>query len=275
MKIRLLILAFLVLLIAAWWWSVRLDQAEIERVEVMPEPAPVPMPRRDPTYPVEQITIPTPPPLVVEEEPPTPEPQPILRDTDAEVLVDATELFPDQDLAALLVPDFIISRIVSTVDSLDARRVAIPQRPFKSPPGRFAVLRSEDQTVISPANAERYAPYVDLILAVDTAQLVTRYVHYYPLLQEAYLGLGDQEAYFNDRMVEILDLLLATPEPVGMIELVQNEAIWEFADPDLESLAVGQKALLRLSPEDRRAVKTKFRELRDALSGTNATLETP
>ena len=37
------------------------------------------------------------------------------------------------------------------------------------------------------------------------------YKQYYPLFQQAYVDLGYPEGYFNDRLVEVIDHLLATP----------------------------------------------------------------
>ncbi len=260
-------------LLAAWYFSVRQDQEALEQVEVTPA-QPDPEPIEVVQYPVEDITPPRPQAGEVEPPPELPpeEPLPTLGGSDEEVRERAAELGGEQGLTDMLVADFLLARLVATIDSLDTRRVAPPQRPLKPVPGRFTVLESGDQAVISPENAERYTPYVELIAAMDTDQLVSAYLRYYPLLQEAYNGMGYQDAYFNDRAVEILDLLLATPEPRGLIEVTRNEAVWEFTDPELESLAVGQKALLRLSEEDRRTVKARLRELRGALAGAGPAL---
>ena len=241
---------------AAWYLSVRQDQTEVEEALVIPaEVAPEPPPEQ---YPVDDIQVPEPEP--VEPEPvepmaPEPEPQPLptLAESDPEVLGEAKALSPA--LEALLIPEFVLSRIVTTIDALDGARVAPPMRPTTSVPGRFTVLEADGQAVISPQNAERYAPFVAL------------YVRYYPLLQEAYLGLGEGDERFNDRVVQVLDHLLATPEPVGLLEVRQEEANYVFVDPELEALSVGQKALLRLSQEDRTTVKDRIRDLRNALAG--------
>jgi hypothetical protein len=42
---------------------------------------------------------------------------------------------------------------------------------------------------------------------------------------------------------------------------------YEYADPKLEALTAGQKVLVRMGPDNARAVKTKLRELRSALIG--------
>ena len=79
------------------------------------------------------------------------------------------------------------------------------------------MLESDDETVISPANAQRYQPYVDLLLEADTQGLVELYGRYYALFQEAYEAQGYPDGYFNDRLVEVIEHLLATPEPQGML----------------------------------------------------------
>jgi hypothetical protein len=253
---------------AAWYLTMRQDQAEVEEAVVIPsEVAPEPPPEQ---YPVEEIQVPEPEPAdpgpsEPEVPEPAPEPLPILSESDPEVLEQAAALSPA--LEALLIPEFVLSRIVTTVDALDTARVAPPMRPTTSVPGRFTVLEANGQAVISPQNAERYAPFVDIIKDLDTAQVVALYVRYYPLLQEAYLGLGEGDGRFNDRVVEVLDHLLATPEPVGLLEVRQVEANYVFVDPELEALSVGQKGLLRLSREDRAIVKNRIRELRNALAG--------
>jgi len=37
---------------------------------------------------------------------------------------------------------------------------------------------------------------------VDAKKLVSVYVHLYPLFQQAYVGLGYPDGYFNDRLVQ-------------------------------------------------------------------------
>lgn len=263
------IILFLLAAAAAWWLSVRQDQAEVDNAVVIPAPV-TPAPEPEPEqYPVEEIQVPEPEPETAEASEPVPAPPPeaplpILAESDPEVLEEAAELSPP--LEALLIPEFVLSRVVATVDALDSARVAPSMRPMTSVPGRFTVLEANGQAVISPENAERYAPYVAIIENTDTNAIVALYLRYYPLLQEAYLSLGEGDARFNDRMVEILDHLLAAPEPIGLIEVVQVEANYAFVDPELEALSVGQKALLRLSEEDRATVKDRLRSLRAALA---------
>jgi hypothetical protein len=77
------------------------------------------------------------------------------------------------------------------------------------------------------------------------------YVHFYPLFQSAYEQLGYQNAYFNDRLVFVLDHLLATPNPPDPILLAQPAVLYTYADPSLEKLSAGQKVLLRIGQDQR------------------------
>ena len=53
-------------------------------------------------------------------------------------------------------------------------------------------------------------------------QLASIYVRYYPLFQEAYEELGYPGRYFNDRVIEIIDHLLQTPDIVEPIFILNS-----------------------------------------------------
>jgi hypothetical protein len=55
---------------------------------------------------------------------------------------------------------------------------------------------------------------------------------------------------------------------------VQPERPWvlyEFADPDLQSLSAGQRLLLRMGPVNERRVKAKLEEIRRLVAAAPAT----
>jgi hypothetical protein len=92
-------------------------------------------------------------------------------------------------------------------------------------------------------------------------------VRFYPLFQQAYHDLGYPSGYFNDRLIDVIDNLLATPQTAAPASLVQPHVLYEFANPDLESLSAGQKIMLRMGSENASHVRTKLRELRRMLTG--------
>jgi hypothetical protein len=165
----------------------------------------------------------------------------------------------------LLVPDSLVRRIVATIDGLPRNKLAVRMRPVTPAPGRFVVEateEAEDTIVLSADNYARYAPAVSLLEKADTAQLVAAYLRFYPRFQQAYVQLGYPSGYFNDRLVEAIDDMLATPEAQTPIMLRRPNVLFEYADADLESRSVGQKLLLRMGPENAAVIKSKLREIR-------------
>ncbi len=93
------------------------------------------------------------------------------------------------------------------------------------------------------------------------------YARFYPLFQEAYGSLGYPDCYFNDRLVEVIDHLLGTPQPPGNEPLVKPEAVYLYADEALESLSAGRKVMLRIGPQNADLVRAKLTEMRAAVAG--------
>jgi Protein of unknown function (DUF3014) len=73
------------------------------------------------------------------------------------------------------------------------------------------------------------------------------------------------QGFAVDRVVEVIDHLLATPEIEEPLRLIQPRVLYELADPKLQKLSGGQKILLRMGPANLRKLKAKLREIRDGL----------
>ncbi len=164
-----------------------------------------------------------------------------------------------------LVPENIVRHIVVTVDNLPRKKVAVDLRPIKPTPGNTIVANQGDMSTMSAANYARYASFVHLVESTDPKTLATVYFRLYPLFQQAYEDLGYPGKFFNDRLVEVIDHLLAAPEPQGPIELVQPKVFYQFADPRLEDLSAGQKLMVRMGPANERVLKGKLRDFRTEL----------
>jgi hypothetical protein len=168
--------------------------------------------------------------------------------------------------AALLVGDDIVRRIVATVDNLPRQKVAMQLSPAKPPAGNFVTAGSEDQLVLGAANFERYTSWIELIDSLDPDATFELYRQLYPQFQAAYESLGNPKGYFNDRVIEVIDHLLATPEPPETIALARPNVLYVFADPALEAQSAGRKLLLRMGPGNAARVKMKLRDIRDRIA---------
>lgn len=186
-------------------------------------------------------------------------------DPDAKLLAALRALF-GASVDTLFNTTDIVRRIVVTVDNLPRDKVARRLMPVKPVPGPMVVAGSGDARVLDESNAARYSTYIHLVDTVPTAAVVDAYVRNYPAFQQRYVELGYPEGYFNNRLVEVIDHLLATPEPAGPLRLAQPKVLYTFADPELEALSEGRKILLRMGPDNAARVKAKLREIRAAVT---------
>lgn len=172
----------------------------------------------------------------------------------------------------VLVDDFA-RRLVATVDNLSRPQAPPRLWPVQPTPGRFSVTGDGDARTVAPANPARYTPLVGMLTALDARRVAAAYTALYPRLQKTYEELGYPGKYFNDRVVDVIDHLLATPEPAepiaitllevkGEVPSAQPWLRYEFADPALQELSSGQKMMLRVGSAHRASLKTKLRELR-------------
>ncbi len=236
----------------------------VPRAEAPTPPAPAPSAQPEPAiqHPVSRIPVPA-----ATDTADAPSALPKLDDSDGVAKDVIGAVGNGDDFVRLLVPDGIVRRIVATVDNLPRKTIAAQVLPIKAVPGPFATVDIAGGTAIDGANAVRYARYVRAAEAIDARRLAGFYVRLYPLFQQAYVELGYPNGYFNDRLIGVIDHLLAAPEPAAPVYLSQPRVMFEFADPGLESLSAGQKILVRVGLDNERILKAKLRELRAALTG--------
>jgi hypothetical protein len=202
-------------------------------------------------------------------------PLPPLDASDASVIGALSSMFGDAGIGALLNPKHVIQRIVATIDSLTRPKLGADTMPVRGASGAFATRTTERGREIDARNAARYAAYADIAKKIDAKALVAWYVKTYPLFQQAYRELGYPDGYFNDRLIAVIDHLLATPDLDAPAALTQPNVLYEFADPALESRSAGQKMLLRSGPANEATIKAKLREIRAALTGQTLREATP
>jgi len=231
-----------------FYWQHAQPQPEPALVQAPPPPAP-------PTPEVHQVL----------EEPKVSPPLPTLVDSDKFMFDALTGLINNQSLISLFYTERIIHNIVATVDNLPGRQAPESVMPVEPVPGAFITAGTADDLTISPKNTARYARYVKIAAATDPKKLVELYAQLYPLFQQAYEKLGYPKKYFNDRLIVVLDNLLAAPNIKEPVKLVQPKVYYQYADPDLEARSIGQRILMRTGSKNEAAVKAWLREIRQEL----------
>ncbi len=193
-------------------------------------------------------------------------PVPALADSDP-ALSDALKSLVGEDAVKdYLRPESIVRHLVVTIDNLPRQKIAVEKRPTTELAGSFVAKGDELHATLDPQNFARYQPMVAVIGKLDMQQVAAVYVHFYPLFQEAYQDLGYPNGYFNDRLVQVIDSLLAAPQPAAPIQLVRPNVMYTFADPALEARPAGQKLLIRMGPDNAAVIKAKLTELRTAIT---------
>jgi len=233
-----------------------------------------PLPMSSPVAPTAQNEIPAPAaplyPIPAESElpketlPADKSPTPHLDESDPSIAGGLRDLFGSDRVASLFHLRDIVRRIVVTIDNAPKRQQPAQEfLPIKLPEPGFLVAGS----AISPKNFARYHPYVELISSVDMAKLAALYIHYYPLFQSAYRDLGS-EGYFNDRLIEVIDHLLDTPNAPGAIRVKKPAPHYKykFEMDAFEALSFSQKILIRIGFENAQIVKRQLRHLRKSLA---------
>lgn len=260
LKVLAVLLALAGVAVAVWYFQ---DQIILEEpAPVVASPAPEAVEEQTPElsvpqHPVEPVAAP---------ETGETEPLPPLDESDVP-LSNALRDALGPGLADLLINEALVDRLVATVDNLPRQHVPEKIRPVGRLASPFVVAGSDDDRyfVLGPENYQRYAAIVTVFTEVDIDAALEMYRRYYPLFQESYERLGYPGAYFNDRMVEVIDHLLQTPESPQALQLVRPHVLYEFADAEIEALSSGQKLMLRIGPEQAGRVKTRLRALRARL----------
>jgi hypothetical protein len=250
-----LLVAGLALLAAIPYYSkLRQPVAEPAPAE-SPVPEPAPPARSAPAGPSHPLTL-----------PPLEKPLPALDTSDATMRNNVRELWGDKVVEQRFQFKDFIRRVVATVDNLPRRKVAQHLMPVRPVEGSFTVTGSDDGSyTIAADNARRYAPYIALLDAVTPSQLVSLYVRLYPLFQQAYEDLGYPGQYFNDRLIAVIDDMLAAPDVDVAAKLLRPKVFYVYADPDLEASSAGQKILMRMGADNAAKVKARLRAIRAEL----------
>jgi hypothetical protein len=178
-------------------------------------------------------------------------------------------------LAFLQLEDFP-RQFVATVDNLGRSHAPPVAWPISPTEGRFTVLTQAGATVVSADNGQRYTPLVLLLETINVGLAVDLYVRMYPVLQQTYIDLGFPNRQFNDRLLQVINHLLATPiapqvmavqltEVKGPIPSLRPWVRYEFADPALEALSSGQKIMLRVGSVNQNRLKARLASLRQEI----------
>jgi len=255
-----------------WWWRTHQPKpAPARAVAAAPQPVP-------PVQPV-QPAAPVPPPAAPAVRHPLSKADgsglPALDQADGFLRSRLQDLLGRKAVQSFLVSEGLVRKVVATIDNLGRDHAPSSMWPVVPTPGRFLVQsgKAGGSTVIGAPNFERYTPFIAVATSVDAQRVVGLYRRMYPLLQQAYEDLGYPGKYFNDRVVDVIDEIVRTPEPTAPVAVKAVEipgaeggakvgGLYMYEDPALEARPLGQKILLRMGKANAARVKAKLAEIR-------------
>jgi hypothetical protein len=191
---------------------------------------------------------------------------PKLDASDAFIRELARVLSSNPEWAQWLLGEGLVRRLVASVDNVAEGRSPNPHVSFLAPKEGFRAREHPNATTIDPASYRRYDLVADVVASLDAKGCARLYGETRPLLLDAYRELGYPDRSLDETFTKAIQVLLATPEPKGEIELRPGVKSWRLADPALQSLAPVQRQFLRMGPDNVSKVKRKLREIAEALS---------
>ena len=194
-----------------------------------------------------------------------PEPElPALDNSDTEVYQRLLALNWRPGLANLFVSEELLRNLVVQVDNIAQGQLASAHPLLQPLPERFNVAPGQP-LLLAEQSFARYQPYVQLLESVPPQQIVALFNRYEPLLQQAYAEMGYPDDLFKNRLLQAIDVLLASPDVKYPIPLEQPSVMYQFADPALEELPAAQKLMLRLGPDNQQRIKLLLQRYKKAL----------
>lgn len=159
----------------------------------------------------------------------------------------------------------LMRRLAVLIDN--ATRGDLPphrQLRFLKPAGRFEVVERDGALHADPANSRRFDPHLDLLERIEPATAARFLDTIDPLLDAAFRELGSAMSGGEALRVAIERVIEMRAVPADP-ELVRPKVLYEYADPELESLPPLEKQMLRLGSRNLERLRTYLIALRAEL----------
>jgi len=190
---------------------------------------------------------------------------PSLEQSDPVLRAELADLSAADDFGLWVQTDNLVPKTVAVIDGLSQGVVLRKILPINPPSEKFSALIEDHRLWLDEASFHRYDNLTRILTSLDSQSLVDIFHLFRPLLEQSYAELGYKADDMDNSLVRAIDMVLATPEIEGPVELVQESVLYQYADPRLETLPPVQKQLLRMGPENAALIKQYLANLRTLL----------
>ena len=161
-----------------------------------------------------------------------------------------------------------IERSVAITDILRQGEVPYKLLPVARPKQKFPFADNGLAVTMDPAGFARYDGLTNTLSKLDVNTTITLFREYQSTIQQAWQALGYADKSVEPALLEVLELIMLTPDIQLDARLLRDEANWVYEDESLEKLPALQKQIMRMGPENAERLKALARDLRGGLLDT-------
>jgi len=207
---------------------------------------------------------------------------PSLNDSDQLIRDGVLSLTREEAINTWLSPAELVRKFVVLVDNVASGNVPKDAVRVLAPTGPFRVIALEDEAfkpeaekvyLLDTQGYTRYDDVARVFTSLDSRRAAEFYDLLRPLFQQAYGELGYTDRQFDNMVFQAIGRMLETPVIEEPIRLVRPVVMYRFEDPRLEGLSSAQKQLLRMGPNNTRAIQVKLGDLARELRAVNVELQ--
>lgn len=259
------------LLIGALIWGFTVDKPAPSAdmppsAPVSEAPAAVTNPSAEDT--IESVVLPEPEPDL----PPVTAPEPTIELSLAEANTQLAERLSELQIAPIdeqfASKPNAIERSVAITDILRQGEVPYKLLPVARPKQKFPFADNGLAVTMDPAGFARYDGLTNTLSKLDVNTTITLFREYQSTIEQAWQALGYADKSVEPALLEVLELIMLTPDIQLDARLLRDEANWVYEDESLEKLPALQKQIMRMGPENAERLKALARDLRGGLLDT-------
>lgn len=189
---------------------------------------------------------------------------PALQESDSLLrsLVQALSQHPT--LARLLATDGLVRSATLAVVQIGDGRTPVASLKAVRPSSRLGLI-GPGAGRIDPATYDRWNSVASALVSISPADAAQLYVNIKPLVDQAYIEMGQGGGDFDRAIVRAIQVLGETPATPVDAQLLRRQGYFEYEDPALRALRPVQKQFLLLGPENQRQIMTWLRQFAAAL----------
>ena len=161
-----------------------------------------------------------------------------------------------------------IERSVAIADILRQGEVPYKLLPVARPKQKFPFADNGLAVTMDPAGFARYDGLTNTLSKLDVNTTITLFREYQSTIEQAWQALGYADKSVEPALLEVLELIMLTPDIQLDARLLRDEANWVYEDESLEKLPALQKQIMRMGPENAERLKALARDLRGGLLDT-------